>query len=88
MSRYSTKLRLLRVTATVKRCAKSWKNLHHKFESTELTAKELQEAERILIRNIQEHGFQCELQYLAGASKILTPVVSRLGLVLDEDGLI
>ena len=88
MNRYSTKLKLLRVKAAVRRCAEKWKNPHHKFESTELTAQELQEAERILIRNIQEHELQCESQCLAGASTILTPIVSRLGVVLDKDALI
>ena len=73
MNRYSTKLKLLLVKAAIRRCAEKWKIPHHKFESTELTAQELQEAERILIWNIQEHEFQCELQCLAGGSKILTP---------------
>ncbi|CAB3995195.1 Hypothetical predicted protein [Paramuricea clavata] len=41
INRYSTKLKLLRVTATVVRYVKRWRNPRHKFESAELTAQEL-----------------------------------------------
>ena len=51
INRYSTKLKLLRVTATVIRYVKRWRNPRHKFESAELTAQELQEAEKIVWSN-------------------------------------
>jgi hypothetical protein len=86
INRYSTKLKLLRVTATVIRYVKRWRNPRQKFESAELTAKELQEAEIRWIQNVQEHEFQYELNYLKGVSK--TPTHSQLGLFRDDDGLI
>ncbi|CAB4014713.1 Hypothetical predicted protein [Paramuricea clavata] len=88
INRYSTKLKLLRVTATVIRYAKRWRNPRHKFESAELTAQELQEAEMRWIQTVQEHELQHELSYLIGMSKTPTPVVSQLGLFRDDDGLI
>jgi hypothetical protein len=88
INRYSTKLKLLRVTATVIRYVKRWRNPRHKFESAELTAQELQEAEIRWIQTVQEHEFQHELDYLKGVSKTPTPVVSQLGLFRDDDGLI
>ena len=76
INRYSTRLKLFRVTATVRRYAKEWRNPRHKFESAELTAQELQEAEILWIKTVQEHEFQHELSYLLGVSKTPTPVVS------------
>ena len=67
---------------------KRWRNLRHKFESAELTAQELQEAEIRWIQTVQEHEFQHEISYLIGVSKTPTPVVSQLGLFRDDDGLI
>jgi hypothetical protein len=86
INRYSTKLKLLRVTATVIRYVKRWRNPRHKFESAEFTAQELQEAEIRWIQNVQEYEFQYELNYLKGVSK--TPTHSQLGLFRDDDGLI
>lgn len=57
INRYSTKLRLLRVTATVRRCTKTWRIPRHKFAGTELTAEEIHEAERLWIKTIQEHEY-------------------------------
>jgi hypothetical protein len=64
---------------------KRWRNPRYKFESAELTAEELQEAEIRWIQNVQEHEFQYELNYLKGVSK--TPTHSQLGLFRDDDGL-
>ena len=85
INRFSTKLKLLRVTATVIRYVKRWRNPRYKFESAELTAEELQEAEIRWIQNVQEHEFQYELNYLKGVAK--TPTHSQLGLFRDDDGL-
>ena len=67
--RYSTKLRLLRVTATVQRCAKIWRNYHRGSKDIELTAEALKRAERMWFKSIQEKAFADELQYLKGSKK-------------------
>ena len=81
-------MRLLRVTATFRRCAKRWNDPRHKFESTQLPAQELQEAERLWIKDIQEHEFHPQLQLLRSASKQPTALVTRLSLYKDEHGFI
>ena len=86
--RYSTKLRLLRVTATVQRCAKIWRNYNRGSKDIELTAEDLKQAERMWIKSIQEKTFADELQYLQGSNKSPKPIVTQLSLYLDEHGII
>ena len=86
--RYSTKLRLLRVTATVQRCAKIWRNYHRGSREIELTAEDLKRAARMWIKATQEKAFADELQYLKGSKKSPRPMVTQLSLYLDEHGII
>ena len=50
--RYSMKLCLLRVMATVQQCAKIWRNYHRGSRDIELTADYLKRAERMWIKAI------------------------------------
>ena len=86
--RYSTKLRLLRVTATVQRCARIWRHDDRVPKNTELTAEELKQAERMWIKAIQEQTFPDELQYLKGSKKSPKQIVTQLSLYLDVHGII
>ena len=86
--RYSTKLRLLRVTATVQRCARIWRHDDRVPKNTEITAEELKQAERMWIKAIQEQTFPDELQYLKGSKKSPKQIVTQLSLYLDEHGII
>ena len=67
--KYSTKLRLLRVTTTVQRCARIWRHDHRVLKNTELTAKDLKQAERMYIEAVKEKAFPDELQYLRVSKK-------------------
>ena len=83
--RYSTKLKLLRVTAFVIRFIRKCKR-HHYTHSTDLTADELLEAERIWIRRIQSKAFADEIECLKGGR--MSARVKQLGLYFDENNII
>ena len=86
--RYSTKLRLLGVTATVQRCTKIWRNYHRGSKDIQSTAEDLKRAERMWIKSTQEKAFADELQYLKGLKKSPKSIVTQLSLYLDEHGII
>ncbi len=75
-TRYSMKLRLLRVTATVRRCARIWRQPKHAERNLELTAEDLKQAERMWIKAVQQETFPEELQCLKGSNKTPKQIVS------------
>ena len=96
--RYSSKLKLLRVTGYVFRFIyKLKRRVKHTNEQTsnndsehlELSAFELINAEKTWIQAVQESSFAQELKYLRNQPKTSPPAnVRNLGLYIDADGLL
>ena len=94
MNRFSNKARLLRVVAYVLRfisnIRKSIKGLENSTD--ELTVEEIIEAEKLVIRSVQEEVFVDEISYLkhAPARKQVRPptLVSQFNLFIDKDGIV
>ena len=76
---YSSKVRLLRVTATVLKVVKKWRHLDDK-SMMQLNAFELNEAEQLWIKSIQAESFESELQNLEDSRLPSTQLVKQLGL--------
>ena len=96
--RYSSKLRLLRVTAYVIRFISKLRNKTkrtneqvsgHSSPDRHLSATEILRAEDMWIRSVQESSFPEELNHLRNQSKTSAPPnVRNLGLYIDNDGLL
>ena len=84
---YSSKVRLLRVTATVLKVVKKWRHLDDK-STMQLNAVELNEAEQLWIKSIQAESFESELRNLEDSSLPSTQLVKQLGLFFDEHSII
>ena len=81
--RYSTKTKLLRVTALVKRFIDNARG--RRSASVELTAEDLRAAEKLWIKSIQPNSFVEEEQYLLGVNKKEPMLVKQLGLFQDQE---
>ena len=81
--RYSTKTKLLRVTALVKRFIDNARG--RRSASVELTAEDLRAAEKLWIKSIQPNSFVEEEKYLLGVNKKESMLVKHLGLFQDQE---
>ena len=82
---YSSKSRLLRVTALVLRFVRNLKHREKAKESVHLNAEELKEAEGLWIRSIQSSAFPEEIQRLNTRQKEPNQLIKQLNLFLDEN---
>ena len=82
-TRYSSKVRLLRVTATVLKVVKKWRHLDDN-STMQLNAVELNEAEQLWIKSIQAESFESELRNLEDSRLPSTQLVKQLGLFFDK----
>lgn len=82
--RYGSKIKLLRVTAWVRRFIYILRS-QKKPAVVELNAVELQEAEKIWVNGIQRNRFQEETLYLQRKSKKETLLARQLNIFLDKD---
>ena len=85
-NRYSTKTKLLRVTARVMRFIKNLRGCH--MLTDELTVDELNAAEKLWIRSIQESSYKDEMRYLSQDREREPLLVKQLGLFKDQENLI
>lgn len=84
--RYSTKTKMLRVTAIVLPFARNLKKKEPRPKTLELLAKDLIEAEKMVIRCIQASTFQAEIRQLAIGGT--NPMVKQLGLFIDTENIV
>ena len=84
--RYSTKTKMLRVTAIVLRFTRNLRKKEPSPKMLELLAEELIEAEEMWIRCIQASAFQAEIWQLAIGGT--NPMVKQLGLFIDTDNIV
>ncbi len=82
---YSTKKKLLRVTASVKRFIDK---LRKRTVPAELTADELRAAEKLWLISIQVNSFEDERSHLQGSLTKEPPLIRQLDLFLDEENTI
>ena len=87
-SRYCTKLKLLRVTAYVRRFVDMARR-RVQYASNELIAEEIRQAEKLWLRSIQQSHFTEECGHLVGNSvKQPPPIIRQLGLFHDEENVV
>ena len=84
--RYSTKTKMLRVTAIVLRFTRKLRNKELSPKTLELLAEDLIEAEKMWIGCIQASAFQAEIRQLAIGGT--NPMVKQLGLFTDTDNIV
>ncbi|CAB3981533.1 Hypothetical predicted protein [Paramuricea clavata] len=84
--RYSSRTRLLRVTAWVKRFINNARR--RRSASDLLTADELKTAEKLWIKSIQASSYKDEEQYLSQVNKKEPLLVKQLGLFQDQENII
>ena len=84
--KYSTKTKLFRVTATVLRFTRFLQKGQPRPETSELTAHEILEAEKLWIRSIQSSAFQEEITLLLNGGT--NQMIKQLGLFIEEDNII
>ena len=84
VTRYSSLNKLLRITAYV---VKATEIMRKNQNNKQLTASDLNSAERLWIHAVQQHTYADEIQQLQGA-KIKTTLVRQLQLFLDDDKLL
>ena len=84
--RYSTKTKMLRVTAIVFRFMRNLRKSEPRPKTFELLAKQLIEAEKMRIRCIQASSFQAEIRQLAIGGT--NPMVQQLRLFIDADNIV
>ena len=87
-NRYSSKIKLLRVTALVLLFVPKMKRRVSATRQIHLNAEDLIEAENLWIRNIQTTTFQEELQGLNTRQKNNNQLIKQLNLYLDDNKLI
>ena len=85
-TQFSSKTKLLRVTAYVMRFISIVKRIEH--SSGELRADELRNAEKLWLRSVQYCCFQEEHDHLSGLNTKECQLVKQLGLFQDEEGII
>ncbi len=85
-TRFSSKTKLLRVTAYAMRFINIVKRIER--TSGELTADELRNAEKLWVRSVQYSCFQEEHDHLSGLNTREPQLVKQLGLFEDEEGII
>ena len=88
-TRYSSKTKLLWVTATVMKVAQFWMNKGKKPQSwTPVEAGELNRAEEKWIQTLQQNCFSEELRVLRSGKPTTNHVINQLNLGLDNKDLI
>ena len=89
ITRYSSKIKLLRVTATVIKIAQFWMNENRAVQTwIPLEAVDLNKAEERWIQTIQQNRFSEELKILKSGRPSSNRVINQLNLGLDDKGLI
>ena len=84
--RYSTKTKLLRVTAIVLQFIRNLRKREPRPETLELLAEQLIQAEKMWIRCTQSSAFQAEIRQLAIGGT--NPMVKQLRLFIDTDNIV
>ena len=87
ITRYSTLVHLLRVTARVINFARKWRK--RKVYSETFTAKDIVEARNVLLKATQHKIYRQEISYLKNKDKSRQPAIIRqLDLYLDDEDII
>ena len=89
IARYSSKIKLLQVTATVIKITQFWRNKTKDPQPrTPIEAGDLHKAEESWIRDMQQNCFSEELKVLKSGNPTTNRVINQLNLGLDDKGLI
>ena len=89
ITRYSSKIKLLRVTATVIKVTQFWMNKGKDLQPwTPVEAGDLNKAEERWVQTMQQNCFSEELKVLKLGNATTNRVINQLNLGLDEKGLI
>ena len=87
ITRYSTLVRLLRVTARVINFSRKWRK--RKVYSETFTAKDIVEARNVLLKATQHKIYRQEIPYLKNKDKSRQPpIIRQLDLYLDDEDII
>ena len=88
LTKYSTLIRVVRVTALLVLFARKWKT-PEVYNDNILTTKEMLEARNLLLKATQQITYKQEISYLKNSDKLKKPaIVRQLNLYLDDEGLL
>ena len=90
INRFSSLLKLLRVTALVQRFIENLKTrtAENRILTKELTGKEIDRAEHRWIKDIQRQYYGKQIDELTTKAKTLGPLIRQLRLFVDDDGIL
>ena len=88
LTKYSTPIRVVRVTALLVLFARKWKT-PEVYNDNILTTKEMLEARNLLLKATQQITYRQEISYLKNSDKFKKPaIVRQLKLYLDDEDLL
>ena len=88
LTKYSTPIRVVRVTALLVLFARKWKT-PEVYNANILTTKEMLEARNLLLKATQQITYKQEISYLKNSDKFKKPaIVRQLKLYLDDEDLL